>query len=318
MTLPEFSRRSPFGPEDLTGRVKKTAKYCFANGSLADIWLGELQKKDGTTQIVAVKVIRSVWDQECLERLNTKLIREALVWSRLEHPNITPFYGISFDLGVRSAPCLVSPYYINGTLSKYLESNTEINKIALICQIASGLAYLHQNDVVHGDIKSSNILINDEREASISDFGLSRLLQYTGFTTKVVGGTYRWMAFELVNPENDEEEEPAITTATDVWAFAMTVLEILSGKLPFYWMKYDAAVILHVMRGGRPTPDHYPSINQDMWAILKMCWHPDPDQRPNMDSLHHYFNSLRLGPVQVPVAELEHSLEHILYSQPWC
>ncbi|KZP28520.1 kinase-like protein [Athelia psychrophila] len=240
--------------------------------------------------MVAVKVIRSVWDRSYLERLNTRLLREARVWSQLKHPNITPFYGITFDLGVPSAPCLVSPYYANGSLFTYLKNYPDCDKMALIRQIAAGLSYLHQHDVVHGDIKTSNILVNDQHEASISDFGLSRILEYSGFTTKAVGGTCRWMAAELIDPEEDDGE-PALTTATDVWAFGMTVLEILSGKLPFYWIKYDTAVILLVMRDGRPARERYPTISNAVWGILESCWRRDPEQRPGMRAISQSFGN---------------------------
>jgi serine/threonine protein kinase len=69
--------------------------------------------------------------------------------------------------------------------------------------------------------------VNDKREACICDFGLSRILEVTGFTTKSVGGTCRWMAQELIAPDDDEEESiPRVTTESDVWAFAMTVIEV--------------------------------------------------------------------------------------------
>jgi len=75
----------------------------------------------------------------------------------------------------------------------------------------------------------SNILVNDDQDACISDFGLSRILEVTGFTTTSVGGTCRWMARELIappEPEDEEESTPRVTTESDVWAFAMTVLEV--------------------------------------------------------------------------------------------
>jgi serine/threonine protein kinase len=72
--------------------------------------------------------------------------------------------------------------------------------------------------------------VNDNDEACISDFGLSRILEVTGFTTKSVGGTCRWMAQELIAPdEDDEESTPRVTMESDVWAFSMTVIEV---KLP--------------------------------------------------------------------------------------
>lgn len=81
--------------------------------------------------------------------------------------------------------------------------------------------------MIHGDIKAANILINDEGQACLTDFGLSRILQTTGFTTKTPTGTPRFMAPELhVNGEGDEEALPRTTKASDVWAYAMTVLEV--------------------------------------------------------------------------------------------
>lgn len=76
--------------------------------------------------------------------------------------------------------------------------------------------------------EQSNVLVNDERRACISDFGLSRILEVTGFTTKSVGGTCRWMAQELIAPSDDDDDEiiPQVTTESDVWAFAMTAIEV--------------------------------------------------------------------------------------------
>lgn len=73
----------------------------------------------------------------------------------------------------------------------------------------------------------SNILVSDEGRACLTDFGLSRILEATGFTTKSVGGTWRWQAYELIAPnEEDEDSTPKVTEATDVWAFGMTVIEV--------------------------------------------------------------------------------------------
>ena len=69
--------------------------------------------------------------------------------------------------------------------------------------------------------------MNDTHEACLADFGLSRVLGESGFTTTSVGGTSRWMACELITSFNEEGENvPQVTTAGDVWAFAMTVLEV--------------------------------------------------------------------------------------------
>lgn len=76
----------------------------------------------------------------------------------------------------------------------------------------------------------SNVLIDDEGNACLCDFGLSRILQSTGFTTKSIAGTCRWMAIELTIPDDDVVVE--LTEATDVWAFGMTALEVSSSSAP--------------------------------------------------------------------------------------
>ena len=99
---------------------------------------------------MAVKVIRDVRDNidyfEVLKMvslaatsilmvcslLSQKLLREGKVWSRLDHPNITPFIGVCFDLGLPSAPCLVCPYYKNGNVTKYLKQNPNADRMRLV------------------------------------------------------------------------------------------------------------------------------------------------------------------------------------------
>jgi serine/threonine protein kinase len=170
-------------------------------------------------------------------------------WHALNHPNITLLYGYVCDQS--RTPGLVCPYYAHGDIPKYIENNPSVNKLALvgwkstkgttrstlpqISQIASGLEYMHTRSVVHGDLKpvgfstkstivdahwlQNNILVNDKGEASITDFGLSRVIDKTGFST-VSSGSLRCLAYELVIGE------AKVTKATDVWAFGMTVLAV--------------------------------------------------------------------------------------------
>jgi len=168
----------------------------------------------------------------------------------------------------------------------------------LVAQAAMALSYLHglPRPIIHGDIKATNILINDNLEASLSDFGLSRILEVSGFTTTTASGTIRWLAYELLVAE--ERPIPRVTKATDVWAFAMTVIEILTARIPFLHLKSDASVVLFVTSGGRPLRHHSPQINDQIWAMLERCWNIDPTQRPSMAILAHFFASQLTSPSQ--------------------
>jgi len=214
-------------------------------------------------------------------------------------------------------PGLISPFYSNGDIVKYLGIQPKADKFALISQVASAVAHLHDRFIIHGDVKGSNILINPQGEASLADFGLSRILHKSGFTTMTVSGTYRYMAPELYSvceaeefnpikaqdwrwkaPElmavalNEEDESiPRVVETTDVWAFSMTVIEILTGAIPFSNIKRHDSVIDFVMSGGRPKRERCRQINNEIWKVLEMCWDADIIQRPSMATLSNFFAS---------------------------
>ena len=111
-------------------------------------------------------------------------------------------------------------------------------------QVASALSHLHNLSIVHMDVKGvsisakslvsisrqlqKNILIDDNGNARLTDFGLSCILQTSGYTRSTPSGTVRWMARELVaNSETwKEQPDPQPTTEADVWAFALTGIEV--------------------------------------------------------------------------------------------
>ncbi|KAF8633261.1 hypothetical protein AX17_004437 [Amanita inopinata Kibby_2008] len=297
------SRSSYFSSQttlvNLTGKIHKIDKSCFAFGSSADIWKGarDTWRKGSERQIFAVKVIRAIsyTKREHFEQLRKRLLREARVWSRLNHPHIAPFYGVSLDFDRRDSPCLVYPYYKSGDLVSYLKTVPKANRLQLTCQIACGLVYLHglNPQVVHGDIKGSNVLINDRNEACLSDFGLGRILDSSGFTTKNVAGTCRWMAREMLDGEDDTDAPVYRTTETDIWAFGMTILEILTGNAPFSHLDYDASVVFCIVKGRLPRQP--PEISDELWSLLRRCWSLEPEKRPKMASIALYLDFLYMG-----------------------
>jgi len=140
---------------------------------------------------------------------------------------------------------------------------------------------------MHGDVKGNNILINDQGEACLIDFGLARTLQATGFTTPMGPGSLRYLAPERVACSEDEVI-PCVTKETDVWAFAMAVLEILTGSKPFHHIEEDFRVAMFVAKGGRPKRQCYLQVNDNIWCMLQRCW-GDPGQRPSMIDLNQFF-----------------------------
>ncbi|KAG8846295.1 hypothetical protein FRB96_002047 [Tulasnella sp. 330] len=212
------------------------------------------------------------------ERLRKRINREMRSWKAvMGHRHILPFIGFSYS----PEPFLVSPWCENGDLRAYLEANPTVNRIQLLVQAADGFHFLHSQKppMIHQDIKPDNILINSSREAVISDFGLAKIKSEvpTGMTTEgTTKGTLLYMAPELHLDTSVEG-----TAETDVYAFALLILEILSRKRPYWNMKMHLLVAL--MRGIQPKPEDHPALTCGAtWSLLERGWHLDPMQRPSM------------------------------------
>ncbi|KZS87933.1 kinase-like protein [Sistotremastrum niveocremeum HHB9708] len=192
---------------DLTGRLEFSAdRHLVKLGPLADIHLASM---DGHQ--VAVKVMRDIGISETKRRaLVQKMRTEMEIWSSLHHPNILPFEGYYFySMGssTDSLFSLVSPWMSNGTAVQYIHQHPEIDRLHIMYGVAEGLMYLHQHNIIHADLKESNIFINDQGCPVLADFGLSRLAkidEILTFTTTSStstnanpGGTVRFMAPEL-------------------------------------------------------------------------------------------------------------------------
>ncbi|KAG2069628.1 kinase-like protein [Suillus decipiens] len=281
---------------DLTGKVTKTEQ--IANGHGAEVWKGTYQS--GDRQItVAVKIMRSTLflNSQTAEQTIRRLLRETRVWSTCVHPHLAPFIGICYEItrGYQ-VPCLISPFYKNTTIMQYLKDNPNAVRMDLLRQFMSGLAYLHGRAIVHGDLKPTNILIDDAGNAVLADFGQSRILEASGFTTSTTttAGTFRYMAPELMVPENPDTT-PTPTMASDVWAAGMTGLEILSNKIPYVELKMDSQLVAAMVANKLPNKAHYPLVRHGAWSAFEYCWKKNPNERTDVRRLSDYLDE-KYGP----------------------
>ncbi|KAF7354911.1 DH domain-containing protein [Mycena sanguinolenta] len=251
-----------------TLEVKKVGQQ-VAGGGFGDIWKGLVGG-----QTVAVKSMRQFKDEDVKASMK-KLGREALIWRQLSHPNLLPFLGL-YMLDDRL--CLISPWMDNGDLKNFLtNAPSGIDRVSLIVDIARGLEYLHSQDVVHGDLKTVNILVTPSRRACITDFGLSSIvtelsMRMTFSSRNGRAGTVRYQAPELLKAESSSHY------GSDVYAFACVSYEILTGEIPFFEIATEVAIIFKVVEGVRPS--RLETISPDLWLLLEDCWHQEIDKRP--------------------------------------
>eukprot|EP00741_Cyanophora_paradoxa_P004534 tig00000808_g4403.t1 len=194
--------------------------------------------------------------------------------SKLRHPNIVLFLG-----ACSSAPNLwiVTEYLGGGSLYGLLHSTKstrlEINHvIQLAKEVACGMAYLHKAKIIHRDLKSANLVLDDNGHIKIVDFGLSRIKEESGEMTGETG-SYRWAAPEILRNEKYDEK-------VDVYSFGCCVWEMVTGEVPFAKMTPIQAALAVAEKGHRlPLPPAGPNCPQALLDIVQDCWSV-PERRP--------------------------------------
>ncbi|KAG2132291.1 kinase-like domain-containing protein [Suillus bovinus] len=282
---------------DLTGMVVTTGNRAIGSGSFADVWKGIYYAQPGHNYTVAVKILRP-WllsDMRLARKTIRKILREAKVWSTLNHPNVARFIGVCYQegMGGNRIPRLVSVFYEGRTLKENLAHiHGDHQRLKLLRQFFSGLAYLHRKKVIHGDLKPANILLDNSFNAVLTDFGLSRVLEASGFTTSNIKavGTLRYMARELMNPTYPTITAPLPTVQSDIWSAGMTGLEILSGTMPYADKNGDAELIYCIGRGEIPNWSLYRRVSSGTWSMLTACWAND-GMRPAISELIRYLDN---------------------------
>ncbi|KAG9045288.1 hypothetical protein FS837_006553 [Tulasnella sp. UAMH 9824] len=266
-------------------------------GGYADVRIGEwFPPGSSRSMVVAIKYPRPVGlndldEQERLQALLKRLYQEVVTWQYIRHRYVLPILGF---LTVPN-PCIIAPWCRFGNILHYLSVKKRVNRLHLLAQIAEGLAYLHTRNppFIHGDLKPDNILINDDEDPVLADFGLAQITRDvlgTGATSGSAKGTPIWMAPELY------DEDANISAASDVYAFAFIVIQLYSEKLPFFDIlpKGVVQLMLAVMTGVRPKMEDYPvppylvdktTEYEGLWPLLDRWWDQDPGQRPTAEEI---------------------------------
>ncbi|KAF9260152.1 WD40 repeat-like protein [Marasmius fiardii PR-910] len=273
----KLSRRSGRHPQCLTIQgVEKLGRHPVGGGAFGDVWKGRVGQR-----LVCLKVIRA-FEASDMQQILKDYMQEANIWRQLNHQNLLPFMGIYYLDGQL---CLVSPWMERGNLVQYLknssESGEDVDHDLLAHDVACGLSYLHQANIVHADLKGVNVLITPDLRACLADFGLSRVsaTQLLLTETSRSKGTTRWLSPELLNPRASCHP----SRQSDVYAYACVCYEIYTGRVPFYEMAEATIVLAIAVDKKRPSrPENCMELHDSMWDMMVECWHEEPSSRPTM------------------------------------
>jgi len=196
-------------------------------------------------------------------------------------------------------PILVMELCQSGSLFDHLYTRHHVfpmrDMVSISTGIAAGLQHLHAHNVVHRDLKSSNVLLDEHFEAKVSDFGLAKIrtvIQQTSSTMHMVG-TLLWLA-----PESTAAR-PRYTDKSDMYSFALVLSELIHNETPYSRLDIQNQVGLReeiYEIGTRPlVPQPSARLPADFLNVMRQCWHPDPARRLSAAEAHLRLSAIRLN-----------------------
>lgn len=239
-------------------------------------------------QVYQVKL--KLWREKCaLKSFDNNFYRtikdEMLNMAKLKFKYIISIYGVCSE-----ATAVVMEYMSNGSLNALLASHTLMwpKKFQMIHEISMGMNFLHsmKPPLLHLNLKTSNILLDDHLHVKISDFGLIRWGQ--GESETFTENLTARGNISYIPPETFTQCSSPPGTSFDVYSFGIVIWETLAQQKPYGGCSLTT-VLLQVTEGKRPCekmiPDQRPSECEQMILIMKQCWDQDPRNRPPFSDL---------------------------------
>ncbi|MBI3242435.1 MAG: serine/threonine protein kinase [Chloroflexi bacterium] len=224
----------------------------------------------GVDRLVALKILPSHYAQDPL--FVQRFEREARVIASLEHPGIIPIYDFGAQDGVSY---LVMRYLQAGTVKDILGRGRLplADAAKLISEIAAALDYAHSQGIIHRDVKPSNILVDKQGNAYLTDFGIAKVLEGTSeLTGSAMLGTPAYMA-----PEQTLSKP--VTPQTDVYSLGVMLYEMATGKPPFEAETPLAVALMHINES-LPLPRQVnPELPEAVELVILKALAKDPADR---------------------------------------
>ncbi|KAG1808946.1 kinase-like domain-containing protein [Suillus subaureus] len=276
--------------------IRKQSDYPTSCGGVGDIWKCSMSIDPAISIGVAVKTIRitETSNGEDVRRAKNRLRREVAVWITLRHEHVLALHGTVSGFG--PLPALVSTWMDNGALDSYLKrtSLTMEQKLKLLKQVVNGLKYLHEQGVIHADLTSTNVVIDRDGNAFLADFGLSVALVESdrSYYHSYAQGSVRWSAPELIgSPEpnstlDDSDSDidfPKPNSQSDVFSLGCIMLQVFSGRPPFWWITHAQRIFNAQYRRAEPyRVEPGVTVSHQHLDFMRKCWSAKPEDRPSV------------------------------------
>lgn len=234
-----------------------------------------------TGEIVVLKRILS----KNSSKIKQSFIREVSIMADVNHPFLLELIGFS----IKNPLTIVTKYYQNGSLFNYRQSQrgkiklNSTQRTLIAMGIAHSMMYLHSLGIIHRDLKSLNVLLDDQLLPKLCDFGIARYVSYSSNLMTHQVGTALWMAPEMFL--NDQNYGPEV----DVYSYSIILYELLTNDIPWANLNRDMMMKKVFVEQRRPElPKNAPS---SLKSLIKMCWSQDPKSRPSFREIYEMFEN---------------------------
>lgn len=253
-------------------------KNIIGSGGFSEVYFG-IQKS--TNKKVAIKKLhQQKFDKNTLEMFKS----EVAILAKLKHFAILPFIGAC----TKPPFCIVTEFMPGFSLYSRLHVKEESQKLTptqltiIAVGIAFGMNYLHGKQMLHRDLKSLNILLDENNYPKISDFGLAQTKGKRNEDKSNNIGTSQWMAPEVLNSNVFDEK-------ADVYSYGMIIWEMLTGDIPYRGIRDFQVTMTVVNQKIRPQiPKTCPKM---LAQFIRNCWNTDPNKRPSFKNIIREFTS---------------------------
>lgn len=239
----------------------------LGHGGMASVYVA---RDPFVNRRVAIKVLSHKLVSDTL--FHEHFQREAEVIASLEHDCIVPI----FDFGWHgNQPYIVMRHMTGGTFQDRIDGEKlRLSDLArIISRVAEGLDAAHKNDIIHRDVKPSNILFDDSNKAFLSDFGLAKILhQSTGTTGAFLIGTPAYMSPEQI-------QNYPLDGRSDVYGLGVLLFKALTKRLPFENESPMAMAVAHVAEEIPELGKLRPDLNSSWGEIIQKALAKEPDER---------------------------------------